>query len=807
MKKESNPHPAPRQPGFFRAGWRELGRKIERSKLRKRLAEENRQRDEALVRLGQLAWQGGIDLSPFAELRQQLSQMDAQAGELTARAKTLETQIASLEDTRRAEAAKFDSQRQAIEEKKRPVDASLRAAREKQDDQDRKIKGMEARLARLAAELAALDLQPGPVPGSSSPEQKAQIPTAQNREQLLSEQAQLSDHLPGSREEFARLAAEVNQLGDEAQRYAEEISKVEAERKAALSQVDAGLSRLRAELGTSRQQASSLEQARTERFRQLGLVLYERKIAGPSLAEGMQQIASIDLTRAAIDKGLEASLAETRAMPRGTMLKFSAALLLVPLLLVAAGYGIYFGWDWWSGRQPAEETKEINPYLTHPLTKHPAYVLANQLAAAKSQQEVADSMLKAFQAIGIGVYTGDGKQISSGAERSEKDFFLYDFHWRILARAFHHRNIVALADFSPGLGKGVLELDDPSLLAPILSRAMFRRYQAAVKQPNDPMNFLILLVDGLARQQLQPYSLGEIEQRPSQDVYLDPLQAFLILLDFFTRPTSTASPATTRSWLPLPWHLVPTVHADSLCDAIQGDGQGYWGRGTDVATDVAGELGGAAGKVGGAIGGATGVIGAVGDLLILYGIDVHVIPTPDVMHLLHDEDFVGGMDATVSYITTTVTFDAEIVSDEVLKCGWMAGKKMPVKGPLKDVELTWDFRPVLPPYLEMDRDMTDRLTGHLGLQTKTDEKGESTFLIKRKNCPAQKGKVVRRKYKAIVTARTLTREIPTPGFLGLGLVLKLGPGALEYLMGGRKGYADFHAEWHEKKPKEPQYGE
>jgi hypothetical protein len=38
------------------------------------------------------------------------------------------------------------------------------------------------------------------------------------------------------------------------------------------------------------------------------------------------------------------------------------------------------------------------------------------------------------------------------------------------------------------------------------------------------------------------------------------------------------------------------------------------------------------------------------------------------------------------------------------------------------------------------------------------------------------------------------------------ILIKFGPGMLEYFMGGRKGYARFRAEWHQKRPREPQYG-
>jgi hypothetical protein len=58
---------------------------------------------------------------------------------------------------------------------------------------------------------------------------------------------------------------------------------------------------------------------------------------------------------------------------------------------------------------------------------------------------------------------------------------------------------------------------------------------------------------------------------------------------------------------------------------------------------------------------------------------------------------------------------------------------------------------------------------------------------------------------AMVDARFVTKSIPGPGTLGWGLFLKLGPGAIEYLMNGRSAYARFRAEWHKRRPKDEQY--
>lgn len=444
----------------------------------------------------------------------------------------------------------------------------------------------------------------------------------------------------------------------------------------------------------------------------------------------------------------------------------------------------------------------VNPYLSHPLAGHPAYVLAGQIATAKSEQEAADLMRTAFDRIHLGIYTHEGRQLLAGAERKPTDLFLYDFQWRMLAHAFHQHNDMSYADHGAMLGAGLLSLEDPGPAVTALSQALERRYRKAVQKPDDPMSFIVLLTDGLARQQGVPYSLDETARFTDPRIRVDPLQSALIMLDFFTRPPGKGRKVS-FDWLP---SLVSTAYAGSPCDMIKGDDeQGYWGRGTDILGEIGQELPGAAGKAIGFIGNATGVAGAIGDLLVLYGMNIKLEPQPYTIHLRH------GGEGHVAAIQATVTFDAQGVPDSVLKCGWLAGKQMPPNGGLKDVELTWDFHPELSPLLHMHSEMLRHgslLTGTAGgLRTTTDAAGMSVFLIEPTDCPSPNGPVRGRDYMASVDARYVTKSIPTPGLLGFGLILKLGPGAIEYLMHGRSAYARFRAEWHEKPPPpRPHYG-
>lgn len=448
----------------------------------------------------------------------------------------------------------------------------------------------------------------------------------------------------------------------------------------------------------------------------------------------------------------------------------------------------------------------LNPSVAHSLDAHPAYVLAKQLAEAKSEQEVAELMRTAFDRMNLGIYTHRGKQVLAGAEQKPSDFFLYDFQWKILARAYFLRNDMTFADHTAMLGAAMLRLKDPAPFRDVLPQAIERRYREAAQRPDDPMSFAILLVDGLARHKDVPYELRDMTRYRYDSIQVDPLQSALLMIDFFTRPP-VHKVKLSFDWMP---SLISTAQAQAQadgerdCDLIKGeDAQGYWGRGFDIMGELLPNMAGFAGEAAKAVADVTGVTGALADLLVMYGMNIELDPQPYSIHLFHKGY------GTYSGILATVTFDSQGVPDATLECGWLIGKSMPSNGPMKDVELTWEFSPSLPPYLEMHTDMwRDNKLVHTGdgLRTLTDSYGTSFFLMEPDECPSPDGGVLRSKtYKATVSARYVTRSIPTPGLLGWGLVAKLGPGALEYIMRGRSAHVSFRAEWHEQS-RRPPYG-
>ncbi len=311
------------QLGFFGEGFREIGRKFKRSRLRSQQARLAKQRQEALTQLGQRSWELQTDLSAFPELRNQLQQLQQRAGELAATTGRLEGERVRLQTQKAAEIARFDALCQPVRARKTEAEAAFRAARSRLSDTDRSIGAIQNRLSRLTVELGKAEQ--GPPAGAQS-----------QREALVCEQKTLSDQLTAAMPAREVAAGEVAALDAEARRCDEELSRLDAERKAALAPIDAEVNRVQKETQGASRDSSTVGKEQTARLSQLGAAIYDRGIAAPGLAEPIQGVRQIDEVRAKTGSEIAASLALTTAMPRWTMLKFVAVPTLSLVFAVGA---------------------------------------------------------------------------------------------------------------------------------------------------------------------------------------------------------------------------------------------------------------------------------------------------------------------------------------------------------------------------------------------------------------------------------------------------------------------------------------
>ncbi len=351
--------------GFLVNGFGEIGRKSNRFSLRRQLAAQERRRQDALAALGRAAWQAGIDLAAFGPQRDQLQKLDARAGELSATAAKLQKERVDLEARKQAETARFDGLLQPARAKQSEADAALKAAR-----------------AALAAKEQAIKAA-----GAAAPPAPADVDARQG------------------------LSSEVAKRVDESARAAGEVSRLEAEQKAALVPIDADLKRVRQESTGATRESATVGREQIDRFRDLGLALYDRKPDEPALAASIEAVAAIDRDRGATQTAIDSSLALTAAMPRGTMAKFWLAILL-PIVCAAGAYAAYSRLATPAPDDLARTAATVAP------SAGVSPVYAEELRKDEAVKAFADSKDPSTRAAAIDILEADLMEMGSSADRS-----------------------------------------------------------------------------------------------------------------------------------------------------------------------------------------------------------------------------------------------------------------------------------------------------------------------------------------------------------------------------------------------------
>lgn len=282
---------------FLSAGIQELQRRYARFMLRRTLKQHAADRVAALTALGQRAWNEKIDLSAFADVREGLTAIDARVGEIAQTRSRLGNSKAAVEQKRREQLASFTGQRDAVLEKKHPIDASLAQLR--------------SRVAECERTIAKGDARPA------------------------AEQAEIGPAVRAARESLPGLIAEERRLSGESQAFAVQIAGIDAARKDALGPLDSEIRRLSSELEGAATQADRAQQERGANLGRLGASLYDAHVEAPVLTEHVARVAAIDRNRTATEASLAGSDAVTRTLPAGTMGKFWGTLGVVAVVTFA----------------------------------------------------------------------------------------------------------------------------------------------------------------------------------------------------------------------------------------------------------------------------------------------------------------------------------------------------------------------------------------------------------------------------------------------------------------------------------------
>jgi hypothetical protein len=302
---------------------------------------------------------------------------------------------------------------------------------------------------------------------------------------------------------------------------------------------------------------------------------------------------------------------------------------------------------------------------------------ADVLAALADPDTAEDGALALLAGLGVGVYTGDGRQVQAGSETGEDDFWLYDFQVPMVA-ALAEAQPRPFADLVELLRAAGLDMTGDELAA------AYREVYA-----EHPDAFLVQVLEATGVQF-------------AADAELTALQEWLLLLDTVVPPNRTEVAAAGWPLLMAPVRLAQTGCAGPISGpALSGWGYVFGAR--DVGEVVEAEE----------------RFRQINRLLFMTALDVRLGIEPDRAHEGHGE---LGEEAELT-VTVVSHFQPQ---PEPVSCGHLTLVGYPgYQGPLANVEVQW-FIPGL-----LEERGTVRGDGGMGLErvTHTDEAGTTRLVF------------------------------------------------------------------------------
>jgi hypothetical protein len=806
--------------GFMRAAVTEWKRKWNRRKLSRRLAKGEAKRVELLTAVGQTAWSNRIRAPQSEAVWERLTALSGQSGTVEEGIRQKESLLQEQQEVHQKAQKRWSETLEEASETRARRQEAYDSVHETVLKQQQTARTTRSKLDAVHKELAILrdPKSASDAPGEADPAQQIATLEEKNR-QLSGDLAQVDSYLQGVQPEEAKLLEQLEQATAQHSRLSEQQ---QAELTALKKNITDTEQQLRNLSGQQRDLSGKLSGA----YAELGQLVASEGSTAPPLQESLGQLRNHDEATSSLASAMAASLEASRRMPRGTMAKFYFTVIGIPALLfifIIGGVAGFRTWQSWSQARAAQATREtvpqapISPYLNHALDNHPAYRLADRLAAARvegDRQTAEKALLEMCRTIHLGIYTMAGEQVLSGAERNDQDFFLYDFQRKTLARSFVNRNVTEMKAHNRLIAKLILKIGQVNQFDKAFREVLVQRYEDAAAEPDRPENFLPLLIDGLARHQVTPYSTGELTSRSTARLDVDDVQSFLIILDFFI-PSPPPHRVVASNWSDF---FTTPAYAGSLCDEIAGkEEQGYWEGGSPLLPTVLGQLPGRAAETAAeAVGSVTDVLGILGDILILRGIQLEIQPSSGhFFDLPHTKKKRSDKSLPTYKFTAVATFEVEI-SEEAAKCGWMVGKAIPKNGPLKEVEITWDFKPPLVGDWRTDIMgssakvmLHDKNEFIANMRMLTDDTGRATITLRAMPCPHPDGQEwVSEHYQVMASGRYVSAQVPNPlAALGGPASVAIGmlPGFYEVVTGGRKAYNALDVSWHEETSESDQY--
>jgi hypothetical protein len=305
--------------------------------------------------------------------------------------------------------------------------------------------------------------------------------------------------------------------------------------------------------------------------------------------------------------------------------------------------------------------------------------LATAIAVARDSDSRVQELGYLLAALQIGIYKPDGTAIQRGAERTNDDFYLYDFEVRELALAYGRADTRTLAGVATWLSSFGVKPDGQDVAPDDLGQILISGVRQAVSNPEGKGAFLELTVRELGLHHHPAQDLAS--DIPVDQVRLDPVQ-FLLFVAGLTVPILRPQPSSATS----AYRLL----ADSPCPEVEPEPkevEQLGDKGVDWTVEqVIEKLSEKIGKALKVISLVKTIINAIHGGLVAFGLKIKALRDSYSTHY--------GPQGHAAHAGEPIKFQAQVVmlddlGEDVIKCLAEAGYRLPRKGPVDGMDVRW----------------------------------------------------------------------------------------------------------------------
>jgi chromosome segregation ATPase len=275
---------------IFKDGLNEIQRKSRLYKLKRILTKKENEHSEKLIVLGKNAWETKLDMGPFGNFDEVLTQTEEEGKNTTAQRQELDTRATDLQEKLKAEKSRFDVQFKDLESKKTAIDSELKQEKGKRKKSQKDSDSIQKRLKNIPKDEEKIrETMSGSQDDSQlQAEYEKKILSLQEEEKLLTQNFQnLSKIIQASDETIAPLE-------ERSQLLQEKINKAKDYHTHEINSLNKALSEVKSKISDLNEKNRELSQKRDQSFMDFGKKLVESKIKNEILSSKLKDVKGLE---------------------------------------------------------------------------------------------------------------------------------------------------------------------------------------------------------------------------------------------------------------------------------------------------------------------------------------------------------------------------------------------------------------------------------------------------------------------------------------------------------------------------------